>query len=600
MVGELFRPFGLTVALALFGSLLVALTIVPVLAYWFVRAPVSIDAQDQERQRLEAEAKERRTIWQRAYIPTLRGALRHPIITLGVAVGLLGGTVALVPTLDTNFLGDMGMDTMSASHTFEAGTSLDVQDEQAKKTEAAMMQIDGLESVMSQVGGGGMMGISLSTQPQISYYLTLADDADAATVESAVREALAATGGAEVKEATVSAAGSAMMGSSTVDLVVRATDLDSLAQAATQVEAAARQVSGAVDVTNSLAADQVRVQVTVDRAKALSLGLTETAVEGLLRGLMVPTEIGQLETPNRQVPVLLSLGSPASDVTALSQLVLIATPTGAVTLQDVAAVEVTSGPVSLSRVDGERSATVAVTPESTDLGGLSGRLADALEALDLPTGVTVEVGGVAAQMNAAFRDLGLAVLIAVIIVFIIMVATFNSLIQPFILLISIPFAATGALLALVVTQIPLSVPAFIGLLLLVGIVVANAIVLIDLINQYRRAGRPLSEAIEEGARKRLRPILMTAAATIFALIPMAMGLTGGGGSFISRPLALVVIGGLVTSTLLTLVVVPVLYRFEALAHDRREVRRETRLEERRAARREQREMQVAAADGAAG
>jgi HAE1 family hydrophobic/amphiphilic exporter-1 len=193
----------------------------------------------------------------------------------------------------------------------------------------------------------------------------------------------------------------------------------------------------------------------------------------------------------------------------------------------------------------------------------------------------VAVSGAAAEMSDAFNDLGLALAGAGRRGFIIMVATFGSLVQPFILLIAIPFAGTGALLTLVLTGTPLGVPAFIGMLLLVGIVVANAIVLIDLINQYRAAGRSLDEAIEEGARKRLRPILMTAAATVFALIPMALGLTGGGGSFISKPLALVVIGGLVTSTILTLIVVPVLYRFEARAHDKREARRQARLEARR-------------------
>jgi HAE1 family hydrophobic/amphiphilic exporter-1 len=150
-------------------------------------------------------------------------------------------------------------------------------------------------------------------------------------------------------------------------------------------------------------------------------------------------------------------------------------------------------------------------------------------------------------------------LAAVAIVFIVMVATFSSLIQPLILLISIPFAATGALGLLLATDTPLGVPSLIGMLLLVGVVVTNAIVLIDLINQYRKQGRPLAEAIMDGARQRLRPILMTALATIFALTPMAIGITGGGG-FISQPLAIVVIGGLFSSTVLTLVIVPVLYR----------------------------------------
>jgi HAE1 family hydrophobic/amphiphilic exporter-1 len=297
-----------------------------------------------------------------------------------------------------------------------------------------------------------------------------------------------------------------------------------------------------------------------------------------------------------EVPVVVSLGDPVENADELEDLVLFATPAGDVTLGELATVEVAELPVALSRMDGERSATISVTPASDDLGLLTGALTDRIDALDLPTGVSVEMAGVAAEMDQAFAELVTSLGVAVLIVFILMVGTFGSLVQPFILLISIPFAATGAVLALVATDTPLGVAAFIGLLLLVGIVVANAIVLIDLTNQYRRAGLPLDRAIEEGARKRLRPILMTAAATVFALIPMAVGWTGGGGSFISQPLALVVIGGLVSSTLLTLVVVPVLYRFEARAHDRREARREAKL----AARREDRLAARRAALGAEG
>jgi HAE1 family hydrophobic/amphiphilic exporter-1 len=173
-------------------------------------------------------------------------------------------------------------------------------------------------------------------------------------------------------------------------------------------------------------------------------------------------------------------------------------------------------------------------------------------------GATFAVGGVSADQKEAFADLGLAVLAAIAIVFLIMVGTFRSLTQALILLISIPFAATGAIGLLLATGTPLGVPALIGVLMLVGIVVTNAIVLLDLINQYRAQGRGVTEAVVEGGRRRLRPILMTAVATIFALLPMAFGLTGEGG-FISQPLAVVVIGGLLSSTLLTLILVPTLY-----------------------------------------
>ncbi len=200
-------------------------------------------------------------------------------------------------------------------------------------------------------------------------------------------------------------------------------------------------------------------------------------------------------------------------------------------------------------------------------------MATVLADTTLPTGATATLGGVTKDQTDAFQQLGIALLAAILIVYIVMVATFRSLLQPLLLLVSIPFAATGAIALQVITGIPLGVPSLIGVLMLIGIVVTNAIVLIDLVNQYRRRGLDVREALVNGASRRLRPILMTALATIFALLPMAVGLTGTGG-FISQPLALVVIGGLVSSTLLTLIVLPVLYFLVEGGRERRAVRRE--------------------------
>jgi HAE1 family hydrophobic/amphiphilic exporter-1 len=182
------------------------------------------------------------------------------------------------------------------------------------------------------------------------------------------------------------------------------------------------------------------------------------------------------------------------------------------------------------------------------------------------------VGGATSDQQTAFTQLGLALLAAILVVYVIMVATFRSLLQPLLLLVSIPFAATGAIVLQVVTGIPLGVASLIGVLMLVGIVVTNAIVLIDLVNQYRRKGLPVREALIEGSSRRLRPILMTALATVFALLPLGLGLTGSGG-FISQPLAIVVIGGLISSTVLTLVVLPVLYNLVEGSRERRRAKR---------------------------
>src|SRR5690606_18958418 len=229
---------------------------------------------------------------------------------------------------------------------------------------------------------------------------------------------------------------------------------------------------------------------------------------------------------------------------------------------------------SISRLDGDRTVTITASPAADDLGSVTGEVRSLIDELDLPQGTEVALGGVAEDQAEAFAQLGLALLIAVLIVYLVMVGTFRSLIQPLILMVSVPFAATGAVLLQLVTGIPLGVPSLIGALMLIGVVVTNAIVLIDLVNQYRERGASVLEALTEGGGKRLRPIVMTALATILALTPMALGVTGGS-AFISQPLAIVVIGGLLSSTFLTLLLVPVLYLLVERRGERRAAKRES-------------------------
>jgi hydrophobic/amphiphilic exporter-1 (mainly G- bacteria), HAE1 family len=341
------------------------------------------------------------------------------------------------------------------------------------------------------------------------------------------------------------------------------------------VEASVDGIDGVTKVTSSRTADQPVVQVTVDRAAADTAGLSEAAVAQTVAGLLNDLNLGQVDLGDGPQDVVLHLQDAPVDLDALRAATL-TTPNGSVALDDVADVERVTMPAVITRTDGQRTVTVSVTPDSDELGSVSGQLATTTADLDLPAGATVTVGGAASDQASAFNDLGMAMLAAIFVVFIVMVAALSSIGQALILLVSIPFAATGALLGLLVTDIPLGVPALVGLLMLVGIVVSNAIVLIDLINQYRAAGRSIHEAVTEGSRQRLRPIVMTAAATIFALSPMAVGFTGGGG-FIAQPLAVVVIGGLLSSTLLTLVVVPVLYVLTQRSAERRAARKAARM-----------------------
>ncbi|BCB79511.1 hypothetical protein Pflav_059210 [Phytohabitans flavus] len=356
-------------------------------------------------------------------------------------------------------------------------------------------------------------------------------------------------------EITVGGGGGGAGGGSAdeLEVIVQAADSDTLAQATEQVRQAMSETPDVEQVTTSLSADVPRIDVVVNRASAARVGLSEQAIAQMVAQIMRGVPVGQVALDGVQQDVVLRAANPPVTVDGLR-----AYRISSFRLMDVAEVKEVSGPLEITRIDGERSASVTGTATGSNVGAVSAALTERLDGLDLPPGATYQVGGVSADQAEAFADLGLAVLAAIAIVFVIMVATFRSLIQPLILLVSIPFAATGAITLLLVTGTPLGVPALIGILMLVGIVVTNAIVLMDLINQYRQQGMPVLEAVVEGGRRRLRPILMTAIATIFALLPMALGLTGEGG-FISQPLAIVVIGGLISSTLLTLVLVPTLY-----------------------------------------
>jgi HAE1 family hydrophobic/amphiphilic exporter-1 len=575
LVGELFRPFALTVAIAMLASLVVSLTIVPALASAFLKSPEG-DRDDAApaREREDAEAAERRTWLQRAYLPALRWVLAHRRWTVAGALVIFVGTLALTPLLQTNFIGDSGQNTVTVTAAYAPGTGLAAQDERARTLEAALGDVAGVDTVQTTVGSaGGVAAFSGGGgTPQATFALTLDEDADADAVQDDIRSA--ADGLDDVGDVTVAAAGSGF-GPSTVDVLVQSDDPDALAAAAQQVQEAVEDVPGANDVTNDLTGALPVVRVVVDPAAAAAAGLTEAGVTQTIAGLSSAVPLGSIDVDAVDTPVYLQ---PLQAPQTLDQLRSIAlpTPTGTVPLTQLATVEQVEAPSSVSRIDGERAATISATPADADLGTLTAALTTAVDELDLPSGVDVSIGGVASDQSDAFGDLGLALAIAIVIVYLVMVATFRSLAQPLILLVSVPFAATGALLMLLLTGTPLGVPALIGVLMLIGIVVTNAIVLIDLVNQYRERGRPLAEAVTEGARKRLRPIVMTAAATVLALTPMAVGVTGGG-VFISQPLALVVIGGLISSTVLTLLLVPVLY---TALESRRERRRE-RARERR-------------------
>ncbi|GAA0928367.1 efflux RND transporter permease subunit [Streptomyces thermoalcalitolerans] len=568
MVGELFGPFSLTVTVALLASLLVSLTVVPVLSYWFLSTPKGTPAEAEEARRL-AEEKEARSLLQRLYVPVLRFATRRRLTSVLIAVAVLVVTLGMTPLLKTNFFHPGDQQVLTIRQELKPGASLATTNAAARKIEDVLADVEGVRDYQVTIGSSGFMaafGGGTDTN-QASYQVMLEDSASADDVRARIEDRLGKLSG--IGTTTIGVGDG--FGSQDLKVIVKASDPDVLRRAAEQVHRTVAGLDDVTDVTNDLSQSVPRISVRAN-AKAAAAGFTDQTLGMAVAQSVKGTTAAKAVLDNAERNVVIRSAKPVRTLNQLKNLRL-----GPVKLGDIATVELVDGPVSMTRIDGQRAATITARPVGDNTGAVGTQLEKKLGELKLPAGARAEIGGVTADQDEAFEKLGLAMLAAVAIVFMLLVATFRSLAQPLILLVSIPFAATGALGLLIVTGTPMGVPAMIGMLMLIGIVVTNAIVLIDLINQYRERGHGIVEAIVEGGRHRLRPILMTALATIFALIPMALGITGEGG-FIAQPLAVVVIGGLLTSTLLTLLLVPTLYAMLELRKERRAKKRAAKRE----------------------
>jgi hydrophobic/amphiphilic exporter-1 (mainly G- bacteria), HAE1 family len=652
LTGELFRPFALTVTIALLASLFVALTIVPVLAYWFLRSPNEVRTRQPTSAKLLGAAiavvsaliagtivldslqvvprfiagavhpfagslqlaivalvliaglialiiayrrvhfprlavtrtvspavsvgtsedeLEKPTRLQRAYLPVIRWTLKFPALVLVLAILVLGGSVLLAKTsLTTNFIGNSGQNTLTVSQTLGTSTSLAAQDAASKRVEAALRSIKGVTTVEVSIGSGGnSLRAAFSGGGSTTYDVTTAAKAD--------QDALLATITKKMKsikhdgDIEVSAASSGLT-SSNIEIDVTAGSNADLRKASTALIAKSQKISGVSSVTSNLSASLPYIAVSVDRQTAASDGLSELAVGSAVAQAMNPSSSGSIVVGDTTLDIYIENASAPTTIEALRNYSIKTAKGTTVPLSDLATVKTVKGPSSITTIKGLQSATIEVVPGTANVGNLSAEVQAAVNKTKIPGSATATLGGFTSQQGDAFSQLGLALLAAILIVYVVMVAAFKSLRQPLLLLVSIPFAATGAIVLQVISGVPLGVASLIGVLMLVGIVVTNAIVLVDLINQYRTRGMKVADAIIHGAGRRLRPILMTALATIFALLPLGLGLSGHG-SFISQPLAIVVIGGLVSSTLLTLVVLPTLYYLVEGAKERRTDRR---------------------------
>ncbi|MEO8744888.1 MAG: efflux RND transporter permease subunit [Candidatus Dormiibacterota bacterium] len=553
IAGSFFRPFALTVVVALAASLVVAVTIVPLLASRLL-PPVREEV---------AERRLKYDFIQKVYVPVIRWATSHRLIALLATGAFFFGSMALLPLLRVNLLDQSSSPNFPVSITMPANSTLVQTNAETLKVEDLMKGIPGISAYQAIVGGQADPFAPPGTvpaDPTLATVLVLVNTGAYNQALSGVQQALKLYNG-PAKIGVGQAQSSSNASSSQMQVDVRAANTTDLQTATTAVLAALSGVPGLADVKSNLASSKPTFQlVPTDRLGPSGLNLLQLA--GFIAQQVNGQVAAQINLPQGTMNVRVELTPGSADTAAALAALPVPTATGIVPLGTLVTIQLANGPQAVNRVNGDRDVTITGTITANDTRAAQTNVTNALAKVSLPAGASISTGGVFQQLSSVLTQFALALAAAIALVYMIMVATFRSLLKPLVLLVAIPFAASGAIIALVVTGTALSLPGLIGILMLTGVVVTNAIVLLDLVEQYRDRGLNLHDALIEGGRHRLRPILMTAFATMLALVPLAVS-GNSGGAFISAPLAIVVIGGLFTSTFLTLVLVPVLYSLTA-------------------------------------
>ena len=552
MVGEMFMPFALTMTFALGASLIVAITIVPALSHFLFKKKLYSE-------KTESSHKEAGKLagW---YKGILKWTLNHKIITSIISVALLAGSLALTPLIGLSFMGSEEEKVMYLTYTPEAGELMEdtlanievVEEEMLKRDDIDIVQLSVTESgdqMTAMMGGGGGGALMyLIFDPEMDDFAGSREE-----IEEYVFN-IGQTGEWKSQNFT-----SMSMATNEVSYTFYSEDLDKLGEAVTMVEDVMKKNDGLEEVTSSTEDAYVEYTFNVEQDELLQYGLTTGQIVMMLSPTTTQDVLTTVEKDGDSLDVIVQQekeAQPKSIDDILETEVQTAMGT-TMPLSELVTVKEGTTLNTLARSKGEYYATVSGTILGDDISKATTEVDKAIDKLDLPKGVTVGTAGVAADMNETFTQLGLAMLAAIAIVYFILVVTFREGVAPFAILFSLPFAVIGSFVGLLIAGETISVSVMMGLLMLIGIVVTNAIVLVDRIIHMERDGMTMREAILEAGATRLRPILMTAIATIGALMPLAIG--SGGGGLISKGLGITVIGGLISSTLLTLIVVPIVY-----------------------------------------
>ena len=560
IVSQFFLPFALTVTFALLASLVCALTVVPVLAYLLI---------DKVKPSVDKNGEPTNSLWVRAYTPTILIALRNRWTKLGViamAAVLFVVTTAIVPSLPTQFINAGSEKILAVTIAPPTGASSEAVLAKSVEAETILLDDDEVKLVQTTVPGEGDTSFQVfqsaqSGIPANSATMTvrLVDDADLAEATTRLTAELEPVESDGYDVIVGSAAGFTSNG---LTVIVSGPDPVQVEEATAVVLASLADEPGLINLKSDLVKATPEVQITVDPNKAISVGLTAAQVAGQVRSALVATTATTVTfEPGKPISLVVQVDPAAT--TSVEDLEALPVGTVAtVPLGQVATVEQADVQGSITRINEAPAASINAEITSDDTGAVSQSVQGQIDALEadgqIPAGVTVELAGVSQQQSEAFGGLFASMAVAILLVYLMMVLAFNSLITPFVILFTLPLATIGAFPALLITGRPIGISALIGFLMLIGIVVTNAIVLLDLVERLRREqGYTVHDALVEGGRTRVRPILMTAIATILALMPLAAGFNSG--SIIAAELGTVVIGGLFSATFLTLIVVPVVY-----------------------------------------
>lgn len=547
---QVFTDMGLTIAYALLASLLVSLTLVPMIS-----SRIMDKGKPKEYKLLEKVKN--------VYGKILRASLKRRWVVIVLAVLLLVGSVYGSFSLGTEFIPPMDSGELSVEVEFPEGSTFEEVTEEADAIMEEIYAMEEVETVGAFIGdaGFGMMGMGGGSLENVSMYVLLYEDIDKTTQEVAqeLRDLSESFDG----EITVDDDNMdmAMLGGGAVSIDIFGRELDTLRETAQDVGEIVKGIEGTMDVSDGVEDGAPEFSITVDKDAAIAEGLTVAQVymevSELLEDVDVATTL-TMELDDYDIYVYDEDSIEGADYQELEGLTLENSEGEAVAITDIASIEETVGFSAINRSNQQRYVTVSADlQEGYNIGLVNDEIEAALEEYDMPEGYRFEMGGEIELIMESFEDLFLMLGLGVIFIYLIMVAQFQSLLSPFIVMFTIPLAFTGGFLALIVTGNPVSIIAFLGLIILSGIVVNNGIVFVDYINKRREGGMEKREAIIKAGQIRLRPIVMTAITTIVALSTLTVGI--GQGVEMVQPMAITAVGGLIYATLLTLILIPVLY-----------------------------------------